>query len=259
MKIGIFGDSFGQHNTYLIHPQFSTDEAKSRKAWWDYLSDDGFKIENNCMSGSSLYYAYVQFKKFYRSYDYNIILVTNWSRTWLPQLKTMYPWVPGYRQAEKLLKSCKDEDDQQILKSLMDYYLYVEDKNYSMDMHKLMCKEMLSLHKKVLLIPCFNNEMQSLVPGWTGNSLEDISRIDSNFYNIDLYSSHCKRHGHINDSNHKIIYKKIHDWIVNDGNSKFSLDVNEFKEPHEPFEHNFMSSPPPLIDYVSGNVIHGNT
>ncbi len=255
MKIGIFGDSYGQYNGYIGRPDIEQYSNDIRKTWWDYLSDDGLTVENKCVAGSNLYYSYTQFKKFYRSYDYIIVLVTNWSRYWLPQLNTIYPHVPGYKQAEHYLKICKDEDDELILKALLDYFMYIEDETYLVDMSKLMCKEMLSLHKKVLLIPCFN-PTQSIVPDWTSDCLEDISRIDSDFYNVDLYKHWCHRHGHINDANHYILYQKISEWIKAAGSIKFNINIQDYKKPSEPFEHNFFIERPLDFDFKTGELIH---
>lgn len=254
MKIGIFGDSFAAYNAYLLSPTFSNVEDKNRKAWWDYLKED-FTVENNAVGGSSLFYTYTQFKKFYRTYDYIIILVTDYGRVWLPQLNTVYPWVPGYRQAERYLEICKDEEDKKILESLLDYYMYVEDSNYVMEMHRLMCKEMINMCKNVLLIPCFNNEHQSLVPNYEGQCLEDISKLDSDHYNVVLHETGCRRHGHLNDANHYILYQKINEWIKSDGSKKFEINLKDYKKPTEPFEYNFFSQRPPLIDYSTGKFI----
>lgn len=239
MKIGIFGDSFGQYNTWLIHPDTATEADKGRKAWFDYFKDDGYDVENNCKSATDLYYTFKQFKKFYKSYDYIIVLVTAWGRMWLPQLTTMYPWIPGYKNAEFCLEICKDEGDKKILQALLDYYKYVENRDYSMDMQRLMCEQMQSMHDKILMIPCFNNDNWSLVPNYNGPCINDISDIDSLYYNVDSYAVQCRRHGHLNDQNNYIFYQKIIEWIKNDGKKEFVINLSDYKNPTEPLEYNF--------------------
>ena len=252
MKIGIFGDSFSQHCMHLQFPQVSLEEQAKRRAWWDYLSEiDGIELTNHSVSGSSLYYSYHEFLKYHQNYDYIIVLVTSWGRTWLPQLKTIFPWVPGIRQAEVNLKICRDEDDRKILESLIDYYVYVEHKDYSIDMHKIMCKDMRNLHTNTLLIPCFPNNGGSFIPDWEGPCLEDISRIDSSFYKVDQHTTPCRRHGHINDANNYILFQKIYDWVKSDGNKKFTINLSDYKEPIEPFEYNYFHERPPMIDYLT--------
>ena len=71
MKIGIFGDSFGQHCMHLKSPQVSLEEEIKRKAWWDYLSETySIELTNHSVSGSSLYYSYHEFLKYHQNYDF---------------------------------------------------------------------------------------------------------------------------------------------------------------------------------------------
>ena len=235
MKIGIFGDSYSCNNPYLHSNYIGATEAAARKSWIDHIEiEKKTRVANHSMMGSSLYYSYSQFKKYQRTYDKIIFIVTDWGRLWVPNINIEHPHIPGFSHCEVKLNNCSDEDDRQVLQAAYDYYVYLENHNEDIDIHKLMINEITRLRSDALLIPVFANETSCFVPNWEGPSLEVICDIDNHFYKVPRGTADLK-HCHFNNENNLIFSKHIINWI--DHQTPLRIDLSEYVASSKPVEY----------------------
>jgi hypothetical protein len=234
MKIGIFGDSYACNNP-LLSSYFIGEEATARKSWIDHIEiEKKIRVANHSMMGSGLYYSYNQFKKYQRTYDKIIFIVTNWGRLWVPNIHAGHPHIPGLAHCEEKMQYSVDEDDREIFKAAYDYYVYLENQDKEIDLHKLMISDILRIRSDALLIPVFNNEQQSFVPNWAGSTLRDISDIDCHFFKRQTGGPDLK-HCHFNDENNLIFAKHIINWI--DHGTPLLIDLRDYQAPTKPIEY----------------------
>ena len=130
MKIGIFGDSYSCNNP-LLHADFVGEElSAAKKSWIDHIElEKKTRVANHSMMGSSLYYSYSQFKKYQRTYDKIIFIVTDWGRLWVPNITVGHAHIPGLAHCEVKLNHCQDDDDREVLQAAYDYYVYLENQD----------------------------------------------------------------------------------------------------------------------------------
>jgi hypothetical protein len=242
MKIGIFGDSYACNNP-LLHAKFVGEElAAEKKSWIDHIeAEKKTRVANHAMMGSSLYYSYSQFKKYQRTYDKIIFIVTDWGRLWVKNISTIHPHIPGFAHCEVKLKyaDIEDSDDREILQAAYDYYVYLENHEREIDFHKLMINEILRVRSDVLLIPAFPNEGHSLVPTWSGPCLKDISDIDCHFFKVPSDGQDLK-HCHFNNENNLIFAKQIINWI--DHQTPLHIDLRDYQAPTKPVEYYYKNN-----------------
>jgi hypothetical protein len=236
MKIGIFGDSYACNNP-LLSSYFIGEEATARKSWIDHIEiEKKIRVANHSMMGSGLYYSYNQFKKYQRTYDKIIFIVTNWGRLWVPNIHAGHPHIPGLAHCEEKMQYSVDEDDREIFKAAYDYYVYLENQDKEIDLHKLMISDILRIRSDALLIPVFNNEQQSFVPNWAGSTLRDISDIDCHFFKRPTGGPDLK-HCHFNDENNVIFARHVINWI--DHQTPLHIDLREYQAPTKSIEYYF--------------------
>jgi len=220
MKIGIFGDSYSCNNPFLHADYIGLEEATARKSWIDHIEiEKNIRVANHSVRGSGLYYSYSQFKKYQRTYDKIIFIVTDWGRLWVPNIRAGHPHIPGLVHCEEKMKYSVDEDDREVFKAAHDYYVYLENQSEEIDFHKLMISDILRTRSDALLIPAFPNEKHSLVPTWSGPCLKDISDID------------C----HFNNENNLIFARHLINWI--DHQTPLHIDLREYCAPTKPLEY----------------------
>ena len=237
MKIGIFGDSYACNNPLLQAKFVGKELASEKKSWIDHVEiEKNTRVASHSAMGSSLYYSYTQFKKYQRTYDKIIFVVTDWGRLWVPHVAIEHGHIPGLAHCEVRMKHCIDEDDRQILQAAYDYYVYLENQDKEIDFHKLMINDILRIRSDALLIPAFPNDKGSLVPNWAGPSLQDISDIDSNFFKI-ARGGPDLRHCHFNNENNLIFAKHIINWL--DQGTPLHIDLREYQAPTKPIDYYF--------------------
>jgi hypothetical protein len=237
MKIGIFGDSYSCNNPFLHADYIGLEEATARKSWIDHIEiEKNIRVANHSVRGSGLYYSYSQFKKYQRTYDKIIFIVTDWGRLWVPNIRAGHPHIPGLVHCEEKMKYSADEDDREVFKAAYDYYVYLENQDREIDFHKLMISDILRTRSDTLLIPAFDNTRFSFVPNWAGSTLQDISDIDSYFFKRPIGGPDLK-HCHFNDENNLIFAKHIINWI--DHGTPLHIDLREYQAPTKSIEYYF--------------------
>lgn len=235
MKIGIFGDSFAANNPYLHAKIIGEEEAAKRKSWVDHIEiEKGIRVGNHAKPGSGLYFSYSEFKKYQRTYDKIIFVVTDWGRLWVPNISIGSAHIPGITNCEVNMNHCKDEDDLIIYKAAHDYYIYLQNMQEQIDLHKLMVNEILRIRSDALLIPSFDNDTRCFIPEWKGYCLEDIDTIDNSFYKIKRRGIDLK-HCHMNNDNNLIFAKQVIEWI--DRQTPIKIDLKDYVAPKEPVEY----------------------
>jgi hypothetical protein len=237
MKIGIFGDSFACHNPYLLEPWVSKEQATERKSWIDYIEiEKNINVANHAVRGSGLYYSYAQFKKYQRTYDKIIFVITDWGRLWAHNATSTHSHIPGFAHCEFKLKHCEDEDDRKVFQAAYDYYVYLQNNSQEIDLHKLMLADIVRLRSDALLLPAFENDISCFVPDWEGPNLKAIADIDNHFFKINRGTPDLK-HCHFNDENNLIFSKQIIDWI--DNGTKVKIDLKDYQAPTKPVDYYF--------------------
>jgi hypothetical protein len=235
MKIGIFGDSYSCNNPFLHADYIGLEEATARKSWIDHIEiEKNIRVANHSVRGSGLYYSYSQFKKYQRTYDKIIFIVTDWGRLWVPNIRAGDPHIPGLVHCEEKMKYSVDEDDREVFKAAYDYYVYLENQDREIDFHKLMISDILRTRSDTLLIPAFDNTRFSFVPNWAGSTLRDISDIDCHFFKRPTGGPDLK-HCHFNNENNLIFAKHIINWI--DHGTPLQIDLSEYQAPTKPLEY----------------------
>lgn len=237
MKIGIFGDSYSCNNPFLHADYIGLEEATARKSWIDHIEiEKNIRVANHSVRGSSLYYSYSQFKKYQRTYDKIIFIVTDWGRLWVPNITVGHAHIPGLAHCEVKLNHCQDDDDREVFKAAYDYYVYLENQDREIDFHKLMISDILRTRSDALLIPAFDNERFSFVPNWSGSTLQDISDIDCHFFKRPSGGPDLK-HCHFNDENNLIFARHVINWI--DNQTPLHIDLREYCAPTKSIEYYF--------------------
>lgn len=224
MKIAIYGDSFAVNS-----------KDTQRKSWVDYLSEH-YDIKNYAVVGSSLVYSMENFYRYQNNYQLNIFLVTSFGRLWVPNTESIPSGLAGLSAVKYHLNTCVNEHDLQILRAAHDYYVYIENRQHQVLMHKAMVKDLMS-YENTIIIPCFKHG--SYVPNWQGSSMMDIADLDLKYYSID-YFTRDKKPCHLNDQNNKIFATKIHQYIKSPKLKPFYINVHDYVYPvGEPIEYNY--------------------
>ena len=231
MKIGIFGDSFGDDYNMWPNPYSGVGPS-----WIDYLRSHDLEIENYSCGGTGLYFSYQRFMTHYQKYDKIIFCITSPGRINIVEdngLET--PWF-SLRQVETELKNCHDYEKKIKLSAIRDYFIYVKNDKFDEVIHKLLIEDILKKHKNTLMIPCFaHSGIDNQIP------LFDISRFEADFWNMEEIipwsDTKCDaRKCHMCEENNLMLGKEIFNW-VNTGN--FILDPIKFIKPTKEFTHYF--------------------
>lgn len=213
MKIGIFGDSFGE-KSYVP-------ETATSKAWTTYIAEE-FDIDNYCVSGSSFYYSAKLFLTNHHLYDKIIFLVTDPGRLEiLPDfvINSMQSRITDYTVASILA----EETGNHIYKVAADYFVYFN--NYDKEclfQYALLEKLKNAKSNDVLFLPCFRYSFDE--QDRNDDELFKISKLDENDTLLQVAGKRKEyRHCHFNSQNNIIFAEKIKNWI-NTGFWKFELN-----------------------------------
>lgn len=235
MKIGIFGDSYGD----------TADRECNEKSnsWINHLANINNKeldVTNYCLSGSSFYYSIQLFLKHHHHYDKIIFLVTDQARIeignhFVDSMKGdfLVTHLSGYFHTQWVLKEdyLRHEFDDKVYRAAADYFIYVQNPVSDNFKHQLMVEKIKSTRSDALLFSCFLGTITN-----EKFALKMISDIDTNYYKKDWETSNIKdyRHSHMNDENNIIFAEKIYNWIKT---NNISLNISDFVAPKDPPEY----------------------
>lgn len=172
MKIGIFGDSFG--DDYHVWPNPYDGVGPS---WIEYLQSCGHEVENFSCGATALFYSYDLFIKNYQKYDKVIFVVTHPSRYYVYVDQYQCNWY-HIGQVKKSLDACEDPIKKIKLQAVYDFYANLQDDEYDYHVHRLLLKDIRKKHNSVLTIPCFRDS-------WViGMPLIFISEFEAKFWKL---------------------------------------------------------------------------
>lgn len=219
MKIGIFGDSFSDHdeNNDLIS--------------WPYLLSFDYNVSNYSKTGTSTYYSYNKFLENYKKFDKIIFVVTQPHRIHTkigPIANAMS--VNYYLNQDNLSIS-----ERKILKGLKAYLensiLDEELDSQHVLFHNLMIEDIKRLHNKILFIPAFNNKGTIC----TGSQLTDITFKENDYWGItgaEWYSKKDLRQCHMSEPNNKWLYQNVKEILTAlDNHVVFDFNLNDIEVP----------------------------
>jgi hypothetical protein len=235
MKVGIFGDSYGDPK-----------ERANGLAWPEMLAKSyGIDLENHSKSASSIWYSYNEFKTHQHKYDKIVFLVTGHGRITLP-LPPRYTdprliHITGNGSGFNHIINSNDPYKKDLYlkrlsRVLQEYYLYIHHSKKDEETNRLMYEEIKRVRPDALLIPCFKNSMFN-----TDISLWDVCHLDMQHYKIpEKYAVEREnRHCHMNQENNAILAGKINDWIKG---KEFVLDPADFTTPSENVDYYFLKN-----------------
>jgi hypothetical protein len=231
MKIGIFGDSYGDDYNLWPYPYSGVGPS-----WVDYLRNQNIEIENFSKGGTPLFYSYQRFISTYQEYDKVIFLVTAPGRIATPSDITRPEEYFSAISVEEFLKSCTDPATKIKLNAILDYFKYVKNDEFDEVIHRLLIKDISNKHNDMLMIPCF-------VHSGIGNQLPliAITRFEADFWNL-KESTPCSdteydaRKAHMCEENNLMLGQEMYNWVKT-GN--YNLSRKNFKTPTKEFSHYF--------------------
>lgn len=246
MKIGIFGDSFGE-------PRKEVDNYRTTPSIaWPRLLRSKYRVRNYCESGSSFYFSYLQFRKHYKKLDKIIFLVTQPNRIYLPEHSRSEVSNPSDHHCSSAMltdpnffhKQGLDEYNKhfvnEIVPAVKSYYLHLQDDERDELFAKFMLRDILETRPDTLLVPCFNDRWCK-----TANTnitpLITITEKEEAFWGIDPYSGYLAkctdlRQCHFSDANNKLFYNKIENWL---STGEFSWSLKEAQDPETDYSEYF--------------------
>jgi hypothetical protein len=198
IKVGVYGDSYA--NAEHGHEDFS---EMSQYAWFYNLGND-YEVTSYGVSGSSNYYSYKEFLKYHDQYDKNVFLISYPSRH--PSAEIYIERDPKFNflgkgfgvdfgNKKRLFPSCAGTSDYLIthskkykidsttlqkLHAIRDYYVYMENREFDLDITKLLIADIKRIRPDTIFINIFYERFNknpknlwglSLVPEVTGPSL----------------------------------------------------------------------------------------
>lgn len=226
MKIGIFGDSYA-----------STRNDNPTPSWINILSRrKNTFVASYGQSGSNFYYSVDKFKTHYKEYDLNIMLVTNPGRIWarhsnilemtekfFNSLETIEEQMQLYK---KHLVGTRREKTITILETVKNYLLYIQDFEYECYLQELMIRDVMSMDKNLILIPCYNSSALK-----TSGNLFDVFLKENEAWGYKMHTDKVKdlRNCHMTAENNKILAEKIIAYI--EEGKEIDLNINDFMSP----------------------------
>jgi hypothetical protein len=234
MKIGIFGDSFGDDYNMWPNPYSGVGPS-----WIDYLRDQNLEIDNFCVGGTSLYFSHQRFISTYQEYDKVIFLVTSPGRISVPSGQFAEEFF-NVTSVEKHLKYCFDVNRKIKLNAIRDYFMYVKNDTFDEVIHRLIIEDVLKKHKDILMIPCFaHSGIDNQIP------LVAIPRFEAAFWKMEEImpwsdTEYDARKSHMCEENNLMLGQEIYDWVET-GN--YNLSQENFKTPTKEFTHYFRNDP----------------
>jgi hypothetical protein len=180
-NIAIFGDSFSDPSL----------PVNNYSAWPELLSNN-FSITNYSKHGSSLWWAYEQFKQHKDSYDYCIFTITLPGRLFLKSLnqhitfaESGWPMAHGINLGKTWFKYFYDKEREEVF-------------------HNFIVDDILKT-PNTLVVPAFAESVHAY-SGWTLCHLSDLER---NHYKRPTISPDEKRKCHLTKENNLVVYNKI--------------------------------------------------
>ena len=237
MKIGIFGDSFGDGGKMPI--------TEKSRPWYNYLSDY-HEVHNYSASGVSLYYSYNRYLENKEvEFDRVIFLVTSVGRLSIltgKQELTFPNQVTHFDHAKGLLvHAVKKNHSHRIMlyQTAMNYFLHYQDQKQERLYHQLMLEKIRQI-PNCLILPNFTDSFP-MESGYV--CLHNISEIDDHHYRNELTQDYNfmffdVRHCHFHDENNNIFGQKILKWI---DTGEWNLNMSEFTTPSDPLSY-YMSN-----------------
>jgi hypothetical protein len=230
MKIGIFGDSFGDDSNLWPDPYSGVGPS-----WIDYLRNQNIEIDNYSCGGASLFYSYQRFISTYKEYDKVIFLVTGPGRISVPESDQREEFF-NLTSVEKHLENCVDFKRKIKLNAILNYFIHVKNDTFDNLVHKLLIEDILKKHGDMLAIPCFaHSGIDNQIP------LIAIPRFEADFWNMEEVmpwsdTEYDARKGHMCEENNLMLGQEIYNWVKT-GN--YNLSRENFKTPTKEFTHYF--------------------
>jgi len=153
-KLAIYGDSWAD----CSHGHWQTPKLE-QLGWPNLLRDRGWLVDNFAKTGSSLHHSYQRFVATHPAYDRIIFLVTNpgrWTRS--IEVGDRLYCINSYDTGDWILKSDQYRKQltpelRDLIKRVLDFYLYVQDMEFEKTAHDLMVAEILRIRPDAIVIP----------------------------------------------------------------------------------------------------------
>ena len=203
MKIAIFGCSYACPSSNSGMPKFNS----NGRPWMKILIEDfNQNITTYGLSGSSVYYSYLNFKENYKKYDKIVFLGTYPDRKYCPNFDK--PHIV-FNNTDKRFANLG------YYEPVKTYFTYFHNSKEADDMKELMIEDI----KKI----GGNTTLYIDTPLTLGRvtSMEEMQRINKE--NLPDY-----RWCHMSNENNFIFASQINDWI---NGKPFMFDINAFKKP----------------------------
>jgi hypothetical protein len=225
MKIGIFGDSYGDENLT---------QAKCI-GWPTILSNRGYTIANFSKSGSSFYYSYKLYERHHKEFDKNIFLVTHPSRIHVnsfnvEQFKHVNP--ATLTEFISIASKNKDKYNLKILQAVISYYQLIHNYEYAVDAQNALLSQI--LNHNTIVIPCFSDSIKM-----TETSLFDWFEKENRFLKYNKLIEVTTKQGlkiedsrvcHLTEENNVVLANLIEDAIKTD-KVKLDLSIDQVVKP----------------------------
>lgn len=229
MKIGIYGDSFGDS-----HHRFKNLSADKKQrldkvgdSWVELLAKK-YEVENFCRYSSSFVWSVNNFVKTHNQFNKIVFLVTSPDRITMgfPHSNQPTPHMVDYHNSKLWKDRAKKEGWSKHLNAVLDYYIYIYNQELVQLSHDSLIAYVKSIRSDTILIPCFNYSFNH-----KGNCLNDIYLMENNHWGIkDPIVVRDIRKCHMTKTNNLIFANFIEE---NLNNNEVVIDINHFELPKE--------------------------
>jgi hypothetical protein len=224
VKIAIYGDSFGANpigvkNGYSPYPHVGL-------SWWEMLASK-YTITNFCEWSGSLLFSTNQFLKTHEQFDKIIFLVTQPGRITVKDNEKNRHFI-NYEYSTFWKKDARKQGWSSLLDSVLSYYKYINNNEYSSLQHVSYLTYLQSLRSDIFLIPCFENSFKN------NFCLCDIFNKEQEFWNVGYNVEKLDiRKGHLTNPNHEVLFDVFDKMIQT---NTLSINIDMFKNPDLPKE-----------------------
>lgn len=224
MNIAIYGDSFADYKH----------ASNNKKTWMHFLEDKlNSKITCFANSGSGLYFSVKKYLETNQNFDKIIFVVTIPGRLYVPQVGTTNVHISNIVRARFVSENSRNLTEKNIYSAALNYLLNIQ--NYEEELFKHYCMlDRIIRSDSLLLVPVCSESLEC----YSGTTLNDVSLIDSEHYDIDQNLINDLRCCHMNQRNNEIFADKIYEWIIS---GKFNFKKEDFTTPTETEEELFDS------------------
>lgn len=223
MKIGIFGDSFCDHEV-----------GENSSKWWHQLGNYGHEVQSFGESGASLVYSAEQIEKNYKNFDFLIWAVTEPTRMTI--LVDEEPRVLHFTKPEPTRYSSykfKSENNLKI-KIATDFHKHIFDDQQSILIGQALVYHLLQKHQNLMVIPCFYDPLNHLEFNLYTLNLWEAEFYFPNTDLLDVYRLYRdNRPCHLSIENNQILAKLVADDLKP---GIFQTEYSNFKQPSDPAE-----------------------